>query len=634
MVRDWNGPDQNTVYCKVRPRMRKEKKEMRTAGTSQGTQKGKSLKGYSTAWVRRAKRVRHLVYTSPSEEEVFGFREEKMSIPEGPPVTGIETGRLIEMVKDYTLEAETERKRCGNIKGDVSGHMRKCHNDVLQIVRVLGDRLGTVGKDSVPDAVAQLRAENKLIMERNKFLIEEVARLKRKMKRKDVPPRNSAPAESVIAVSAASASTSGVIKIGNAVNKPGQRSVGEERLAAAREEESMDLRAIANLIRSLARSQVKMQQDLDSLMVPAGIDVIPVRVNPVGTTNSSGTRKEVARPGNGQGPSSGAKEGSRRNRSGRNRESVVVSLTCDKEESYREALQNIQEKVNFRELEIKDLPCRRGLTRSFIWQVRGKGANAKADKMAQALKGALPEAKINRPQRVSPFRLIGILPNASHTRRRDALFKGAGGPPGATAPTKEGTGAPVGKGKIGRANSTVANSDTVFCEVRELVVSDLDAMEIDLPEPRSSVNANDLLAQRMLETGTGLAIVAEQWWVPPGDGKWFPSLGGTPLAAVLIGRDGGESCSLVRQGDYFVAVKWGDSLIVSIYFPPSETVNNFCRLLDELEELLGTYPTLPELVAGDFNAWSHVWDPEGRSNLRDELLCMWANQLNLNLSNQ
>ncbi|KAI4485285.1 hypothetical protein M0804_006790 [Polistes exclamans] len=88
--------------------------------------------------------------------------------------------------------------------------------------------------------------------------------------------------------------------------------------------------------------------------------------------------------------------------------------------------------------------------------------------------------------------------------------------------------------------------------------------------------AQDLLAQRMLETGAGLAIVAE----------------------------------------------------------PCETVNNFCRLLDELEELLGTYPILPALVAGDFNARFHVWGPEGRSNLRGELLCMWAYQLNLNLGNQ
>ncbi|XP_046837590.1 uncharacterized protein LOC124432622 [Vespa crabro] len=42
----------------------------------------------------------------------------------------------------------------------------------------------------------------------------------------------------------------------------------------------------------------------------------------------------------------------------------------------------------------------------------------------------------------------------------------------------------------------------------------------------------------------------------------------------------------------------------------------FSRLLDELEELLGTFPALPALVAGEFNSRSSRWDPEGRSNSR------------------
>ncbi|XP_043494147.1 uncharacterized protein LOC122519049 [Polistes fuscatus] len=109
--------------------------------------------------------------------------------------------------------------------------------------------------------------------------------------------------------------------------------------------------------------------------------------------------------------------------------------------------------------------------------------------------------------------------------------------------------------------------------------------------------------------------------------------GGSPLAAILVSKDGG-TCSLVRRGLFFVAAKWGDSLVVSVYFPPSEDISKFCRLLDELEELLGSFPTLPALVAGDFNARSHRWDPEGRSNLRGELLCMWANRSNLSLGNQ
>ncbi|XP_043496417.1 uncharacterized protein LOC122520393 [Polistes fuscatus] len=145
--------------------------------------------------------------------------------------------------------------------------------------------------------------------------------------------------------------------------------------------------------------------------------------------------------------------------------------------------------------------------------------------------------------------------------------------------------------------------------------------------------AQDLLGQRMREVKADIAIVSEPWWVPPGDEKWLSSLGGSPLAAILVSKGGG-TCSLVRRGLFFVAAKWGDSLVVSVYFPPSEDISKFCRLLDELEELLGTFPALPALVAGDFNARFPKWDPEGRSNLRGELLCIWANRLNLSLGNQ
>ncbi|KAI4472771.1 hypothetical protein M0804_015619 [Polistes exclamans] len=143
----------------------------------------------------------------------------------------------------------------------------------------------------------------------------------------------------------------------------------------------------------------------------------------------------------------------------------------------------------------------------------------------------------------------------------------------------------------------------------------------------------DLLGQRMREIGAGIAIVSEPWWVLPGDENWFTSLGGLPLSAIIAGK-GERTCSLVRRGLFFVAVKWEDSLVVSVYSPPSENLNSFSRLLDELEELLGTFPAIPALVAGDFNARFPTWDPEGRSNPRGELLCMWANRLNLSLADQ
>ncbi|XP_047370500.1 uncharacterized protein LOC124957532 [Vespa velutina] len=141
-------------------------------------------------------------------------------------------------------------------------------------------------------------------------------------------------------------------------------------------------------------------------------------------------------------------------------------------------------------------------------------------------------------------------------------------------------------------------------------------LQINLNHAR---RAQDILLQRMRENSVEIAVIAEPWWVPSGDERWFSSLGGTSLCAVLVGENG-RPCSLVRRGLFYVAVKWGDSLVVSLYFPPSENINMFSRLLDELEELLETFPTLPALVDGDFNARFSRWDPKGRSNCRGELL--------------
>ncbi|KAI4474934.1 hypothetical protein M0804_014599 [Polistes exclamans] len=64
---------------------------------------------------------------------------------------------------------------------------------------------------------------------------------------------------------------------------------------------------------------------------------------------------------------------------------------------------------------------RRGLTGSFIWQVRGKDTNDKVDKFAEALKRAISEVKIGRPQRTSPIRLVGIYPTTTLTAVRCEL---------------------------------------------------------------------------------------------------------------------------------------------------------------------------------------------------------------------
>ncbi|KAI4476988.1 hypothetical protein M0804_013168 [Polistes exclamans] len=94
-----------------------------------------------------------------------------------PLVFSLEAERLIESVKDRTLDAESDRKRCKNIKEEVSGQMKRCHREVLEIVKILHKRLRIArsGEKRNAEAIAQLKAENCQIVDANRSLTEEVA---------------------------------------------------------------------------------------------------------------------------------------------------------------------------------------------------------------------------------------------------------------------------------------------------------------------------------------------------------------------------------------------------------------------------------------------------------------------------
>ncbi|KAI4472792.1 hypothetical protein M0804_015608 [Polistes exclamans] len=90
--------------------------------------------------------------------------------------------------------------------------------------------------------------------------------------------------------------------------------------------------------------------------------------------------------------------------------------------SYRDALAKARESISLKDIGIDKMTMRRGLTGAFIFSVRGKEAAVKADRVAEALGKAVPEAKIARPQRTRSFRLVGIDPSLNMTIIRNALL--------------------------------------------------------------------------------------------------------------------------------------------------------------------------------------------------------------------
>ncbi|KAI4472928.1 hypothetical protein M0804_015551, partial [Polistes exclamans] len=379
--------------------------------------------GTDTIPVRTHKRARPIPYSSLSEDEVIDLTNIDEVLQEGLLVSNLETGRLIEKIMENIAEAEVKRRTCGNIKGEVSGKMKSCHLEVMRVARELQARNRVDCGSDIQESLQQLRAEAKATNNRLKQLEEECVRLRREIKRKDAI---------IEKVSRGEVKNVPVKVAANQV-----RSFSEERLVAARKDEEFDNKIMGNVLTELSRSVIQIQQELRDIKtgqgsyaqvtarprfapsppmttplitVPDGDWFIEVRRKNKTATPAGGPqptrdvrkddppgRLRVGGGGRSAGPQQNKKKKKKKKNTRRIRETAAVSLTCAEGASYLEALKKLETGVNLGEKGAKGLSYKRGLTGSFIWQVQGSDANVRADRLAQAMKGALLEAKIARP---------------------------------------------------------------------------------------------------------------------------------------------------------------------------------------------------------------------------------------------
>ncbi|XP_076393336.1 uncharacterized protein LOC143265394 [Megachile rotundata] len=145
-----------------------------------------------------------------------------------------------------------------------------------------------------------------------------------------------------------------------------------------------------------------------------------------------------------------------------------------------------------------------------------------------------------------------------------------------------------------------------------------------------SARVQDLFLQALTEWDAGLGVVAEPNRVLV-QSNWT----GDDLASVAIfwsGRRGSPPCSLVERGRGFVAVSWGDTVVVGIYAPPSWPLASFELFLDEVRLCVSHCLPRPVIVLGDFNAKATAWGSP-RTDARGETLLDWAAGLELCLLN-
>ncbi|XP_026331173.1 uncharacterized protein LOC113238563 [Hyposmocoma kahamanoa] len=138
--------------------------------------------------------------------------------------------------------------------------------------------------------------------------------------------------------------------------------------------------------------------------------------------------------------------------------------------------------------------------------------------------------------------------------------------------------------------------------------------------------AQDLLVQAMAEWGVAVAAVAEPYIVPP-RGNWA---GDREETVAIVASTAGNSHPLVvkERGSGFVAARWGEAILIGVYFSPNRSLAQFQAFLETLERAVRRAAPTPVLVLGDLNAKSAAWGSPV-TNARGPVLEDWAAALGL-----
>jgi hypothetical protein len=146
-----------------------------------------------------------------------------------------------------------------------------------------------------------------------------------------------------------------------------------------------------------------------------------------------------------------------------------------------------------------------------------------------------------------------------------------------------------------------------------------------------SARAQDLLCQHLAEWSIEMAVVTEPYLVQQRN-NWFGDRDG--LVAVIGASDPlALPMTLVESGEGFVAVRWGETTVVGVYFSPNRGLAEFEGLLRRVGAVVERSRGGPVVVGGDFNAKSVEWGSSAM-NGRGRALGEWALELGLCVLNR
>lgn len=150
-----------------------------------------------------------------------------------------------------------------------------------------------------------------------------------------------------------------------------------------------------------------------------------------------------------------------------------------------------------------------------------------------------------------------------------------------------------------------------------------------------SARAQDLLMQAMAEWNIDVGIVAEPYSVPQDRSNWTGDVEGS--VAIIVRRYDTNSplipLTVIGKGNGFIAAKWGETVIVGVYFSPNKSLATFEQFLDRMEIVIRRSMPGKIIIAGDWNAKSTLWGSQ-ITDAKGEALGDWITSLGLECQNK
>lgn len=143
--------------------------------------------------------------------------------------------------------------------------------------------------------------------------------------------------------------------------------------------------------------------------------------------------------------------------------------------------------------------------------------------------------------------------------------------------------------------------------------------------------AQNLLSKYIIERKISIVCVSEPGRILINNPYWFYSK--SELAAVCWSPAFCKSVGApVHFGRNFVAIKFLDLCVLSVYISPNSGTRCFSDSLYKLRNFCSTCDSSRIVICGDFNAHSYLWGCS-RDNLRRKRLEGWMSKLDFRIGN-